>query len=543
MKAQTKSGQGFKTPTHSQKTKHTKNKMKLSKNQTTKVKAAHIDSSVLDSSILSVFYPKRHNGQYLFEHVEPYNEIPEGKSLCYPSVIDTEFKSFPNHWTQTPSNLGREGICTQMKPIKATKGDIFFHRKFAAKHGINRHHTIQTDFHPIDSLRLQGHDISIERGKAPEGSPSFEFLLYAHFAIAEILLISEGDYRLDLLALFSKNSGKNAKLVMNRRLVAQTETATGIVDYIEPDWTVYLNGSPYIVRLSLVDTCAVHGVASYKDLAEAAGIELLYKDKLSQKDKENMDITAVERPEDFDNYSLGDLEVYDILVNNAMNYRAVYQSLGIEEFYTPPKLTIGSTVRDIFGATLLKHVGLGTDRKVKNQFEEKYLFPASAQSIRQYSKETKALLAKVQGGRCRNNRPILINHQGVLVDLDIAGAYGEGQRNQLYMLGVPEVVKWDALSANNEFWTLEQFLKEYNFKNPKQYGDLTPGAWFAVASSLKDLKHPQDFLASWFLGAKYGEKIMAKYVGEQKSDTEEQGFDDFVFDNELVNSLKAMPTW
>ena len=78
-----------------------------------------------------------------------------------------------------------------------------------------------------------------------------------------------------------------------------------------------------------------------------------------------------------------------------------------------PKLTIGGTVKDLFEAALAKKLGIkATDDDGysiwKEQFTEivdEFIKPNSASELRQYATNTRALLAKVEGGRCRNNRP------------------------------------------------------------------------------------------------------------------------------------------
>ena len=104
-------------------------------------------------------------------------------------------------------------------------------------------------------------------------------------------------------------------------------------------------------------------------IASATGVELAYKETLGQKDLENMLDTYFDKPEDFDDYALGDLEVYRILANNTELFKKVDRSLGVENYFKPPKLTIGSTVRDLFKATLYNKLGIEVSDREKQDID------------------------------------------------------------------------------------------------------------------------------------------------------------------------------
>nr|YP_010951645.1 hypothetical protein RU988_pgp210 [Laurencia elata]WMP12584.1 hypothetical protein [Laurencia elata] len=52
-------------------------------------------------------------------------------------------------------------------------------------------------------------------------------------------------------------------------------------------------------------------------------------------------------------------------------------------------------------------------------------------------------LAKTNGGRCYNNRPLEPSLKGILIDVDITGCYGKGLKLQRYLIGKPMIISYD----------------------------------------------------------------------------------------------------
>lgn len=493
-----------------------------------------------------VFTSVRKNGQYLINKETLLTELPEG-NVYIPLNIDTEFWSLWRKWLSgevanprfakhlkalhdAPS--GRLGITTQIKGIATNApSTIYAHDEVANL--IPRHSRAGFDFHPVAYLETLGYDVCLRRAdRMPKGLPVCQFLLYAHFALAELMMIAKGDYRKDFDALARVTSERSPRFEMSRRLRAVTPGKRGDSDDVKLPWILTIDGMEYQVSVAWVDTGAIHGIAGYKDVCEAAGIKLDDKDNFTNEEKGRMLEMAIDRPDDYDPYSTGDLYPYDIVEQNAKQFANIYKALGLEP--KEPKLTIGATVKELFLSALQAH--LGADEETFNMVESQLLEPVSAGKLRLKVDRTAALLAKVVGGRCRNNRPTNTRIEAVLCDLDISGCYGEGQRNQLYMVGKPEVIDYDATSSVNDYMTLRTFLdgsKDY----PGLRDELgAEGTWFAIVSSLEPLKYPQDFLASWFVNGHAGADIMAKYVAKMASDTEKA---DVEF-NEEDGSLKIL---
>jgi len=452
--------------------------------------------------------------------------------------VDTEFTDSPVHWLDVPYS-SRVGITSQIKSIYQAEGKIFTHPDSA--HLLARHPVAKAGFDPVDYLNSCGYITSLERltGTPEEIEenlsvlPKCDFVLFAYFALAELFMIGHGDFKEDLIALARESREGYPQLGMTRRLRTTSKGARGAnLDYVDMPWVININGDKYQVRLTFMDACAIHGNGGYKDFCESAGLDLKYKDNFNSEEKGDMLNMAINRPEDFDNYALGDLYVYDALKRNSDNFRTIYRDLGVAEYFQEPRLTMGATVANLFMAVLRKNLGIkpaivaGDDPLI-----EDFLKPATANALREDSTNTKALQSKVEGGRCRNNRPTDVHLKSLIVDIDISGCYGEGQRNQIYPIGNPIVHGFPAASKRNDYWTLKRFIDEF-------HKELIPGLWTVRVSTFDKLEYAQDFLASWFINSKEGDLLAAtKYLKQIKSDTEEEE-DLTEFFNQEDGSLK-----
>lgn len=468
----------------------------------------------------SIVYPLFKNSPYLHHKKDRINDLKAyDGNICVALAFDTEF------WGDL-----RKGVTVQMVGVHEKKGTIYDHKdlqEYASVNGLQlRHRPIKHDFAALDHLEKHGHHVELKVYNSVHKTdlydnelPVCQFDIYCHFALAEWLMIFTGEAKERMLDLTL--NGKSRIVEMTRRFRTFTKClkkGTQISDAIELPFHLVLDGRVYRVKIRVIDTCALHGVASYKNLAKATGIELEYKDSLTQYDLENMSETYFNKPEEFDNYALGDLAVYEILNNNAQLFRKVYVSLGIEKYYKHPKLTIGSTVRDLFHGILCNRLSIAPDNKDKQKKLAEYLSYGSSSTLKLETNTTKCLLAKVSGGRCRNNRPTDIGTiskfksnrisgknnsssiEEIIVDNDIAGAYGNGLRNQIYPIGRPLFEKFEVNSHRdvNQYLNLGQWLK--NRKYGKDDCELVNGLWTAVVSVPEGykLRYTQDFLASWF---------------------------------------------
>jgi hypothetical protein len=276
---------------------------------------------------------------------------------------------------------------------------------------------------------------------------------------------------------------------MGRRLIASTVLKGNRAEqFVLMPWKVRLLNHDFQAAIAFYDCCAVHGTTNYATFCANSGVKLKYKDNFTSQEKSKMHIQYLEKPDDFDNYALGDLQCIEALHGNMNKFETIYSSLGISNYFEPPRLTIGATVARILRSSMLKHLGL--ELKDKNQVIELCRYGTSAHI--KTMKTTAVYNAKVDGGRCRNNRPIDVSVHRPIADADIAGCYGNGLKHQDFPFGRPMIIDYPIKSDKNEYQSLRKFLKQYG-------KELVPGLWQARVSTAKDytLKYAQDFLISW----------------------------------------------
>lgn len=413
----------------------------------------------------------------------------ESNILYLPINIDTEYYHLPLE-LQNPIESApiQQTLTVQIKGIEEERGHIFTHLDSAT---IARHEIACFDTSIINFLARHNIEAKFQRTDArylAERYLQLEF--FGFFLVAELMRIQGGEI-LENIRKYIVQPGKN-KIEQGRRLIA-SNTMRGSYEeqfiYL-PNWIITLNGYKFGLRIAYYDLCALIGNTSYAGLCTIAEHELKYKDTLSSDQKEVMDVIYQSLPEIFDNYALGDLDAYDALIKIENKFEGIYKTLDIHEYWKPGeslRLTIGATVARILEAKLMKHIGT-TDKKYLLKFTEH----GTSKTLKE-SYGTKIYLSKVDGGRCRNNRPTDVSVRGKVCDIDISGCYGEGLRVQEYPLGRPITIGLPLNSANNKFMTLREFLKY-------EGDELIPGLWFARVSLPPGirLKYKQDFLASWF---------------------------------------------
>lgn len=426
----------------------------------------------------------RHADNYIYED-RPMAD-PKGISAYFPIEVDTEFEH-PDYDLNNPGNFSCVNITAQVKSVNATEGLICSFADIASE---ARHPIFSSEFIAIDYLQKLGYQTNLTRvtgSQLDESLPWLQFDLYMFFGVAELLRMSQYQFRKDIIAQCINLCCQGIE--QGRRLRTSTRIKGKYFDWIQLPWLLQLNDYQYRVRISIKDTCAVHGNTSYKEFCNNAGVALDYKDVFTKADKARMLTMYSERSKDFDEYALGDLNNHKALLANADKFRQIYESLGLIDYFTTPKLTIGATVAKLFESSINKLFNAEAgNRNYINAFC-KY---GSADWIKQKKTTTAALNAKVDGGRCRNNRPTDTTAKGVLCDIDIAGCYGEGLRVQSYPLGIPVIIDYPVSSKRNKYLTLRQFRKKYEL-------ELVPGLWQARVSTLSEyrLKYKQDYLVSW----------------------------------------------
>lgn len=500
-----------------------------------------------------IFTLDRKFNQYLFEPEVMTNTIPSGsKKIVFPVIADTEYwqpewrdplrdrQSIEVKFRKRTVKLrfdgdywkrGRFGVTTQLQAIYETEGMIFAHpdlEHVADQLGERLRHPVSIEgFFVIDYLKTLGVECRLvwtekvikERYGKP--LPVFEIVIFSHFALAEWGMLGRGEYRQDMVNALWRSGRDNVEMLKVLRTVHHTPYIN--FDSIDMPWVLWIQGQCFRIKICVIDSFGIHGVASYAAICETCGITTQHKGVMDDY-KQNMHLGYFEAPKDFDNYALGDLKVYEALSNNAKLFKSVWDSLDLTDYYEVPKLTIGSTVASIFTAKILKLFGIASDNvEARNDLLDKLCFKASASYLKKLTDSTLCLNAKVNGGRCRNNRPSEVKAEGVIVDFDYDGCYGEGLRNQLYPLGNPIQESFNYPSSINEYPTLRQWLKARKWG--RKDCELVPGLWQIIVSTKETWKGknvtydkltiPQDFIESWF-------DFKLTDLEELKTDTEQQ---------------------
>jgi hypothetical protein len=440
---------------------------------------------------------------------------PKGQSAYLPIEIDTEFY----HLDYDINRAGQfkrvqKTLTNQLRAIASDDALIFAHPDIS---DIARHPVFSTGFSVVDYLQALGHNASLRRINSPIGRNEYPVLmihLYSFFTVAELFRIFTGEF-LDDIKHITLHPGKQS-IDQGRRTIASNTLHKGYSPWIELPWILTLNNYEYRVCISLFDTCAVHGNSSYKNFCTNSGLKLDYKDLFTEAEKADMYRMYIERPIDFDLYSIGDLWNYKALLMNAENFKLIYKSLGLEDYFTLPRLTIGATVANMIEASVLKmfaHQSYIETGYTKSAIIKEFCSYSTASWLKKKTTTTACYNSKVDGGRCRNNRPTDIRINGVICDTDISGCYGEGLRAQLYPLGKPVVLEYPINSPINDYKTLRQFLKKYG-------KELVPGLWQARVSTKEGyvLKYPQDFIVSW---------IPPKDISKMITDSEAPGAEEW----------------
>ncbi len=413
---------------------------------------------------------------------------PTGENICCPVEMDTEY-THPQFNINRPLGKLCKNLTAQCRSIYQSEGRIYAHQD---NYKQARHKVFLHGFAALDYLEDMGYEVELTRlsgWSARTDTPWIQFDIYAYFAVAELLRIFLGEYRDDVLSLVTHPTTYGIE--QGRRLRTFTKHGNKLFNWVEMPWELKINGMKHRVRLCIYDTCAVHGIANYASFCANSHVILLHKDNFTDLEKQIMDVMYTNRANDFDPYALGDLFNFDALLGNKENLLKIYTTLGLEKYFTCPRLTIGATVSRMLEASI-KNL-FNAEFNNKNDVINKFCKYGSTDWLKRITTTTACLNAKVDGGRCRNNRPIETVTDSVICDIDISGCYGDGLRVQTYPLGIPFIIDYPIDSKLNDYQTLGQFLKKYK-------KELYPSLWQARVSC-KDgylLKNAQDYLVSWF---------------------------------------------
>jgi hypothetical protein len=342
--------------------------LEFEKSQFKKIKAKSKEEWIQErkDNEIKLFTKTPKEGQYLFETEKMISYFPRpekseaqakvfdiyvANGLSIPLVEDTEFTTHGD--ILNPES--RTHLTTQIKGISSNAPTRIYsnHPEILSCEVIGAVKP-RFELHTLDYIRDMGYKVSDFQSCQPweaQNLPPLILTKFSHFALAELLMVCHGDFKKAVL-----EKVKNHQIAMQRRMFGSTKIENGTRDFVDFDWKVRIEGYWFKLRIRWIDTCALHGIASYDNLASASGTEIPHKkilDDLKDKSsgqalsKADMLKIALQYPEEFKLYAEGDLKVYDILVNNKNQMEKVYDGMGLE-MQKAPKLTIGGTVKDLF---------------------------------------------------------------------------------------------------------------------------------------------------------------------------------------------------
>ncbi len=404
-------------------------------------------------------YLKRNSRATLLINPNDYQTtFKKSDSILLPVINDTEF--YVNHNDNLLSILdnnsyqSRLPISYQIKSFGLDNGLIFVYQSFVDSTDKSvRHNVLKSDFAVLDFLEANGIKTKLEyqdnAHKNNKSLPVLNICIYGFFLVAELIMqATNHSDNSDFYAILRRDIA-NKRITMKKRIRA----SNGFNDKHNMDFIVSLNDNPYRLALTFIDLAGIHGNASLKSVMKNVGLSIETKTSLDTW-KENMHLAYFELPEIFDEYGLGDLNIDEILVKYDSLWNSIYNDLSISH-YKEPSLTIGSSVGNVIYSKLLERTQL--DKETLKPL----LFSANSDRLQRAVNYTSVYLSKVYGGLCRNNNPLVINENGILIDIDIDGAYANSMMKQDFPIGIPLVIDYPRNKKLSCMKTLREFLKEY----------------------------------------------------------------------------------
>jgi len=294
------------------------------------------------------------------------------------------------------------------------------------------------------------------------------------------------------------------------------------------------DGIERLLYIQPYDLSGLLGKISLARLMETLEMDTAEKEIFTSEEKGRMLKMYKTRHDEFREYAQNDaLVLHEIERYHTVLWQSVSQDLQIPEIV--PSQTIGSNTAKISRALIVK-ILFGRNTSGETNFKSTYgelkesgkpkktttwrciaklIEEATALDLLTRSpKRTAQYLALIDGGRCRNERPIETTISGTLADIDISGCYGRGLVNQSYPIGRPVIYDFEKDDCNNldkdPRPTLGKFFKS------KEGDELIDGLWYARISTKKTLSFDQDLLLS---------KIEPSFIRESKTFPHEDDFE------------------
>ncbi len=355
------------------------------------------------------------------------------------------------------------------------------------------YYNLNSQGHIFDYLNLKGFHITIEKSDLPYNEfnkyKTCTLKMYAYFMLVDLPKILQNELGEDLKEAFLKK-----RIKQDRRL-----SINGFSDKWHTKRLITINGITYRLVFDFVDLSAMQGKISYNSVLENLNMDTSDKNLLDDL-KDNMLLAMLDKPDEFQRYALGDLNIYEAFKKTNDLFTNVYKNLELDNYISEIMLTTGSTVNQLQKSILLKYLGLNDLSKDNLKKLNMLTKPASASNLRSYINAHEKIknggclkrqfLSKTMGGRCYNNRMEIraSSSDFTLCDIDISGAYTTIASTLDYYFGCPVILNFNPYKI-----TLRQFLNYYEKKH------LIKRGFKLVIETKKDrpLNIEQDLIASW----------------------------------------------
>ncbi len=252
--------------------------------------------------------------------------------------------------------------------------------------------------------------------------------------------------------------------------------------------------SIYQVIIKVVDFGKI-SVGGLADVVQSFGGRMLEKG-LMDNYKTNMEIpyTHPDLFDDYIKYAKDDAQqLFFLREANKERTKKLFDIHGLE---TPEKeiVTTGALVAKLFEAYLREYIGENEAYKYftktkwgkEKDFDLLDLLHKSTVDYFASRKDTrKQANALIQGGRAKNERPTVINADGVIADPDLSSCYVTILRNLIYPVGLP--CTYGQHESSKKKMTLGKFLKKFG-------DELEPRLYATTVSGV--LKHHQTLVPS-----------------------------------------------
>lgn len=202
------------------------------------------------------------------------------------------------------------------------------------------------------------------------------------------------------------------------------------------------------LSIELVDICAMQGAKGLKTYLQNIGVSTEDKTTWDWNKHGNALDFLIQKPREFINYIRGDVKYLKTVHDKTIEfYNDIAATVGVEPS-DDWGLSTGKITAKIASQWLASRPNVMLPTVENNKFKEKpfyyYNRLASPEAMKQLShligNEALLYLGMTDGGRCVKERSTIDVLDGVLVDIDINGCYGNGLKNQIFPVGNPSII-------------------------------------------------------------------------------------------------------